>query len=46
LQNTEYARVQIRERSRRGKRHREKQGEVGVLSGAPCGYRYERKNDE
>lgn len=31
----EYERAQILERSRRGKRHRAKQGEVGVLSGAP-----------
>ena len=34
------------ERSRRGKRHRAKQGEVSVLSGAPYGYRYLRKTDE
>ena len=31
----EYERAQILERSRRGKRHRAKQGEVSVLSGAP-----------
>jgi site-specific DNA recombinase len=31
----EYERAQILERSRRGKRHRAKQGEVNVLSGAP-----------
>src|SRR6201987_2872578 len=42
----EYERAQILERSRRGKRHRAKQGEVSVLSGAPYGYRYERKSDE
>jgi site-specific DNA recombinase len=42
----EYERAQILERSRRGKRHRAKQGEVSVLSGAPYGYRYERKSEE
>jgi site-specific DNA recombinase len=42
----EYERAQILERSRRGKRHRAKQGEVSVLSGAPYGYHYERKSDE
>jgi site-specific DNA recombinase len=42
----EYERAQILERSRRGKRHRAKQGEVSVLSGAPYGYRYERKTEE
>lgn len=42
----EYERAQILERSRRGKRHRAKQGEVGVLSGAPFGYRYVRKSEE
>jgi len=42
----EYERAQILERSRRGKRHRAKQGEVSVLSGAPYGYRYTRKTDE
>lgn len=41
----EYERAQIMERSRRGKRHRAKQGEVSVLSGAPYGYRYVRKRD-
>ena len=41
----EYERAQILERSRRGKRHRAKQGEVSVLSGAPYGYRYRRKTD-
>jgi site-specific DNA recombinase len=42
----EYERAQILERSRRGKRHRAKLGEVSVLSGAPYGYRYVRKTDE
>ena len=42
----EYERAQILERSRRGKRHRAKQGEVSVLSGAPYGYRYVRKTEE
>ena len=41
----EYERAQIAERSRRGKRHRAQQGLVNVLSGAPYGYRYVRKND-
>ena len=42
----EYERAQILERSRRGKRHRAKLGEVSVLAGAPCGYRYVRKTDD
>ena len=42
----EYERAQILERSRRGKRHRARAGEVSVLSGAPYGYRYIRKSDE
>src|SRR5438045_2956298 len=42
----EYERAQILERSRRGKRHRAKQGEISVLSGAPYGYRYVRKTEE
>jgi site-specific DNA recombinase len=42
----EYERAQILERSRRGKLHRARQGEVSVLSGAPYGYRYIRKTDE
>lgn len=42
----EYERAQILERSRRGKRHRARQGEVSVLSGAPYGYRYVRKSDQ
>ena len=40
---TEYERAQILERSRRGKGHRAKAGEVSVLGGAPYGYRYIRK---
>ena len=42
----EYERAQIRERSRRGKRHRAQSGEVSVMSNAPYGYRYIRKTDE
>jgi site-specific DNA recombinase len=42
----EYERAQILERSRRGKRHRARSGEVSVLSGAPYGYRYIRKTEE
>jgi site-specific DNA recombinase len=42
----EYERAQILERSRRGKRHKAKQGNVSVLSGAPYGYRYVRKSDQ
>src|ERR1700760_4582689 len=42
----EYERAQILERSRRGKRHRARAGEVSVLSGAPFGYRYIRKTSE
>src|SRR5262244_2558232 len=42
----EYERAQILERSRRGKRHRAKTGEVSVLGGAPYGYRYIRKTSE
>jgi site-specific DNA recombinase len=41
----EYERAQILERSRRGKRHRAKAGEISVLSGAPYGYQYIRKLD-
>jgi site-specific DNA recombinase len=41
----EYERVQIAERSRRGKRHKAQQGVVNVLSGAPYGYRYIKKSD-
>src|SRR2546430_2299633 len=42
----EYERAQILERSRRGKRHRAHSGEVSVMSGAPYGYRYNRKTDQ
>src|SRR6266705_714891 len=42
----EYERAQILERSRRGKRHRARAGEISVLSGAPYGYHYIRKRDE
>ena len=42
----EYERAQILERSRRGKRHKAKQGNVSILSGAPYGYRYVRKTDQ
>jgi site-specific DNA recombinase len=42
----EYERAQILERSRRGKRHRARSGEISVMSGAPYGYRYNRKTDE
>jgi site-specific DNA recombinase len=42
----EYERAQILERSRRGKRHRARAGEISVLSGAPYGYRYLRKTDD
>jgi site-specific DNA recombinase len=41
----EYERAQIIERIRRGKTHRARQGTVNVLSGAPFGYRYVRKNE-
>ncbi len=42
----EYERAQILERSRRGKRHRAKVGQVSVLGGALYGYRYLRKRDD
>ena len=42
----EYERAQILERSRRGKRHRARSGEISVMSNAPYGYRYIRKTDE
>ena len=42
----EYERAQILERSRRGKRHRARAGEISVLGGAPYGYRYLRKRDD
>jgi site-specific DNA recombinase len=41
----EYERAKILERSRRGKRHGARIGSVSVLSGAPYGYRYIRKDD-
>jgi site-specific DNA recombinase len=41
----EYEKAQIMERCRRGKTHRARTGSVNVLSGAPFGYRYVRKND-
>ena len=41
----EYERALIRERSRRGKRHKAKSGVVNVLSGAPYGYRYIKKTE-
>ena len=41
----EYERAQIIERTRRGKRHRARQGSVNMLSGAPYGYRYVKKTD-
>jgi site-specific DNA recombinase len=41
----EYEKAQILERYRRGKAHRARTGSVNVLSGAPFGYRYRRRND-
>lgn len=41
----EYERAQIAERTRRGKKHRAKNGAINVLSGAPYGYRYIKKSD-
>jgi len=41
----EYERAQILERSRRGKLHRARQGQINVLSGAPYGFLYVRKSD-
>jgi site-specific DNA recombinase len=41
----EYERAQIIERSRRGKRHKAREGVVNVLGGAPYGYRYVKKTD-
>ncbi len=41
----EYEKAQLMERYRRGKAHRARTGSVNVLSGAPFGYRYIRKND-
>ena len=42
----EYERAQILERSRRGKRHRARRGEIAVLGGAPHGYRYHEKTPD
>jgi site-specific DNA recombinase len=39
----EYERAKIAERNRRGKLHGAKRGTVNVLSGAPYGYRYIRR---
>jgi site-specific DNA recombinase len=41
----EYEKAQLAERYRRGKNYRARAGSVNVLSGAPFGYRYLRKND-
>jgi site-specific DNA recombinase len=41
----EYEKAQILERYRRGKTHRAQTGSINVLSGAPFGYRYVRKNE-
>jgi site-specific DNA recombinase len=41
----EYERAKIMERSRRGKRHAASQGDVSVLTSAPYGYRYVRKQE-
>ena len=40
---SEYERTKIMERSRRGKLHAARQGEVGVLAAAPYGYKYMSK---
>ena len=41
----EYERAKILERSRRGKRHAARQGDVSVLGRAPYGYRYISKHE-
>jgi len=41
----EYEKAQLMERYRRGKAYRARAGSVNVLSGAPFGYRYLRKNE-
>lgn len=41
----EYERAMIKERSRRGKRHKAQSGVINVLSGAPFGYDYIRKTE-
>lgn len=42
---SEYERVKIMERNRRGKLHAAKRGSINVLSNTPHGYRYIRKQD-
>jgi site-specific DNA recombinase len=42
----EYERAQLLERTRRGKRHKARQGCVNVMSAAPYGYRYVKKTDQ
>ncbi|WP_205411499.1 recombinase family protein [Candidatus Fukatsuia endosymbiont of Drepanosiphum platanoidis] len=42
----EYERAKIMERNRRGKLHGARCGNVGVLSGAPYGYRYIRRQPD
>ncbi|MBL3558754.1 recombinase family protein [Marinobacter sp. JB05H06] len=42
---SEYQRAKIMERNRRGKLHGAKRGSINVLSNAPYGYRYIRKQD-
>jgi len=39
----EYERAQIRERSRRGRLHRAREGSVSVLGDAPYGFKYHKK---
>lgn len=41
----EYERAPIAERSRRGKRHKASNASPSVLSGAPYGYRYAKRNE-
>ena len=41
----EYERALIAERSRRGKRHKARNGSPSVLSGAPYGYRYVKRGE-
>ena len=41
----EYERAKILERSRRGKRHAARSGDVSVLGGAPYGYHYVSKHE-
>lgn len=42
----EYERAQILERTRRGRIHKAKQGQISALGGAPYGYRYVKKDDK